>query len=438
MPLLCGPTPVTLPPSTVDRFSSIILAALLLCTGGLTRIAAVEKIIEVPIVTDYSVSDPEFAQTISHLLSAKLVDGNQVTELLDGVEFFPVMLEAISRATNTITFENFIWRSGEISDLFIAALSERARAGVRVLCIIDSFGALRFKHKDRNRLRAAGVELHIFNQIYPWNCWTWNHRTHRKTLVIDGKIGFTGGMCVSDQWDWDGVTPHPEKWRETQYMIEGPAVAQMQGVFSDNWMRGRSEVLHGEAFFPPLTEHGDSVAQVFKSGPRDGAENARLLYLYSIAAARKSIRIAHSYFVPDNLAIDMLVAARKRGVDVEVIAPGIIDWNIVRRAARSRWDDLMEAGVKFYEYQPARYHCKIMIVDDIWVTAGSINFDDRSFRINMEANMNVLDPEFAARQIEVFEADKAQSVFVDPARFENRPWYIKAVENFWGLFRGFL
>ena len=172
--------------------------------------------------------------------------------------------------------------------------------------------------------------------------------------------------------------------------------------------------------------------------PVDGAENARLLYLYSIAAARKSIRLAHSYFVPDNLSIDMLVAARERGVQIEIITPGIIDWNIVRRAARSRWDRLLEAGVKFYEYQPAKYHCKIMIVDDIWVTAGSINFDDRSFRLNGEVNINVLDPVFAARQIEEFEKDKARSIYIDPEEFTNRPWYIKAVEKFWGLFRGLL
>ena len=423
----------------MHRLKSIIQCLLLVTVlSGPVPARAVEKIIEVPIVTDYSVSDPEFAQTISHLLSAQLVAGNRITELLNGDEFFPAMLDAISNATNSITFENFIWRSGKMSDLFIEALAERARAGVRVLCIIDSFGALKFKRRDRNRLREAGVELYIFNQMYPWNCWTWNHRTHRKTLVVDGKVGFTGGMCVADEWNWDGETPDPHRWRETQFMIEGPVVAQIQGVFNDNWLRTSSEVLHGPEFFPELDAVGASIAQCFKSGPRDGAENARLLYLYSIAAARKSIRLAHSYFVPDNLAIDMLVAARERGVEVEVISPGIIDWNIVRRAARSRWGRLLEAGVKFYEYQPARYHPKIMIVDDIWVTAGSINFDDRSFRINGEANINILDAEFAARQIAIFEDDKAASIYVDPEKFENRPWYIKAVEHFWGLFRGLL
>ena len=307
-------------------FKSILhLILLLWLAGGVPGSNAVDKIIEVPIETDYSVSDPEFAQTISHLLSARLVGGNEITELVNGVEFFPVMLDAIRNATNTITFENFIWRSGMVSDWFIEALSERARAGVRVLCIVDGFGALKFKRRDRNRLRDAGVELIIFNPMYPWKFWTWNHRTHRKTLVVDGHLAFTGGLCIADEWYWDGIEPDPRRWRETQFMIEGPVVAQMQGVFSDNWMRSSSEVIHGADFFPVLSTNGASVAQCFKSGPVDGAENARLLYLYSIAAARKSIRLAHSYFVPDNLSIDMLVAACERGVQIEIITPGIID-----------------------------------------------------------------------------------------------------------------
>jgi len=393
---------------------------------------AVEKIIRTPIEVDYGVRDPAFQNTISHHLHDPLVPGNKIHELINGVEIFPAMLEAIGRATNTITFENFIWRSGQLSDQFIETLSERARAGVKVHCIVDSFGAFKFKHSDRKKLRAAGVELKIFNQIYPWNCWTWNHRTHRKLLVIDGQVGFIGGICLADEW-MGNATEH-DHWRDTEFQVEGPVVGQMQGVFMDNWMRCTSKVLEGTNYFPQLEPRGESVAQCFKAGPRDGAENARLLYLYSIAAARKSIRLSHSYFVPDDLAIDALLAAVKRGVKIEVITPGIIDWNIVRRAARARWNRLMEAGVQFYEYNPARYHCKQMIVDDVWVTCGSINFDDRSFRINGESNINIYDPVFAARQIEIFEQDKTQSTAISPEEFRKRKWYIRAVENFCGMF----
>jgi cardiolipin synthase len=419
---------------TFFRATGPLLLLLLFSSGW--NSPAVDKIIRVPIETDYSVREAEFHRSMSQHLHTPLVPGNKIKELINGVEIFPAMLEAIRQATNSITFENFQWQSGRLSDAFIKALGERARSGVQVHCIVDSFGAFKFKRADRQRLRSAGVELEIFNPILPWNCWTWNHRTHRKTLVVDGRIGFIGGICIADAWLGDAT--QPTHWRDTEYMITGPAVAQLQGVFMDNWMRATSEVLHGDKYFPPLEPLGDSLAQFFKSGPRDGAENARLLYLYSIAAARKNVRIAHSYFVPDNLAIDALVAAAQRGVNVEVIAPGIIDWNIVRRAARSRWRRLLEAGVRIYEYQPARYHCKIMIVDDAWVTCGSINFDDRSFRINGEANINVYDPEFVARQVAIFEADKSNSVEIPRERFKNRPWYIRAVENFWGLFRGLL
>lgn len=414
----------------------LCVAAFLLCCPGFVETRAVEKIIRSPIVTDYGVGDPAFLETITRQLHDPLLGGNKITELINGVQIFPAMLDAIRHASNSITFENFIWRSGELSDQFIDALTERARAGVRVHCIVDSFGAFKFKHSDRRRLREAGVNLQIFNQIHLFNCWEWNHRTHRKTLVVDGKIGFIGGICLADEWT--GNATDPKHWRDTEFKVEGPVVGEMQGVFMDNWMRCTSRVLHGTNYFPVNPPAGDSLAQCFKSGPVDGAENARLLYLYSIAAARKSIRLSHSYFVPDNLAIDMLVAAAERGVKIEIITPGIIDFNVVRRAARSRWDRLMRTGVQFYEYQPARYHCKLMIVDDVWVTCGSINFDDRSFRINGEGNINVYDPEFAARQIEVFERDKAESVRISRREFKKRPWYMRAVENFCGIFRGYL
>ena len=421
---------------TVRFPAPIWLLCVLLACCGFNASHAVEKIIRHQITTEYGVDHPSFHESISHHLHAPLVGGNKVKELINGIEIFPAMLKAIRGATNTITFENFIWRSGKISDQFIEALSERARAGVKVHCIIDGFGAYGFKTTDRKRLRASGVELEIFNPIRFWNCWEWNHRTHRKTLVVDGRVGFIGGICIADEWMGNAETPG--QWRDTEFMVEGPVVSQLQAMFLDNWLRCTSRVLHGTNYFPEILPAGKSLAQAFKSGPLDGAENARLLYLYSIAAARKTIRISHSYFVPDNLLIDTLVAAAERGVKVEIITPGKIDWNIVRRAARSRWDRLMDSGIQFYEYQPAKLHCKVMIVDDVWVTCGSINFDDRSFRINGEGNINIYDRDFAARQIELFEKDRSQSVLIDPKTFKKRPWGIRLVEHFWGMFRGVL
>jgi cardiolipin synthase A/B len=415
------------------KFAFHVVLAILLALAGGTSLA-VDKLIRVPIHTDYGVTDPAFTNSISGLLRTPMVGGNKIVDLNNGVEYFPAMLSAIASAQKTITFENFIWRSGQVSDRFIEALAERARAGVKVHCIVDGFGALKLKNRDKKRLTEAGVELKIFNRIRPWNLSKWNHRTHRKTLVIDGKVGFMGGICIANEWD--GNAESQAVWRDIEFKVEGPVVSQIQSIFMDNWIRTSSEVLHGPDYFPSLTnEVGNSMAQAFKSGPKDGAENARLMYLYSIAAAKKNIRFCHSYFVPDDLAIQMLVEAAQRGVKIEVIAPGFIDKNMVRRAARSRWQKMMDAGIEFWEFQPAKLHNKLMIVDDAWVTCGSINFDDRSFRINDEGNINILDHEFAKRQIEVFEADKKNSVRIDPAKFKKRPLIERIYENFCNLFR---
>lgn len=411
----------------------MFLALVALLLAG-EKALAVEKIIRKPIVTDYGVQDEAFTNTINGLIRPGLVGGNKVEELINGDRFFPAMLADIAKAEKSITFENFIWRTGNISDQFIEALSAAAKRGVKVHCIVDGFGALKFKKRDRERLRAAGVQLEIFNAIRPWNPRDWNFRTHRKTLVADGKVAYTGGLCIADSWT--GNAQDKDHWRETEFRMEGPVVAHIQGIFMDNWTRVRSEVLHGPDYFPDLPPAGNVMAQAFKSGPVDGAENARLLYLHSIASARKTLRLCHSYMVPDNLAIQMLVDAARRGVKVEIITPGHIDMNIVRRAARSRWDKMMDAGITFYEYQPSKLHTKVMIVDDVWVTCGSVNFDDRSFRINAEANANVYDAEFARRQIEIFEADKAKSEFIDPVKFKKRSVWIRCLEHFCALFRG--
>ena len=410
---------------------SVLLISLLIGASGCSTLQP-EKRIREPINTSYSVSDPPFAQSISQLLSAPLVDGNNVVELLNGAQIFPAMLEAIHNAQKTITIEMYIWTSGQVSSQFVAALVERARAGVKLHIIVDAFGSGKLNQSDRQQLRAAGAELVNYNPPLPFKLFRFNHRTHRKIMVVDGRIGFTGGVCIHD--DWAG-NAEPDRWRDTHFRIEGPVVSQMQGVFMDNWLQAQSEVLHGPAYFPAPHPAGQMKAQFFRSGPRDSAENARLAYQFSIAAARKSIRLAHAYFVPDALLFRTLLAARKRGVKVEIIVPSKIDNFAVKKAGRARWRGLLEAGVQFYEYQPTLYHCKIMIVDDLWVTAGSVNFDDRSFKINDEANINILDPGFAAALTKTFEADKTNSRLLSAAEFRGRNVFSKFFDHLFGLFR---
>jgi cardiolipin synthase len=272
-------------------------------------------------------------------------------------------------------------------------------------------------------MKSAGVELEIFRFMHLTRM---NFRTHRKLLVIDGRIGFIGGAGISDDWSGDGRTRG--NWRDSQYLVEGPAVGQLQQAFMDNWMQTRAAVLHGDDYFPELKEIGDQTCQVFKSSESEGADSARVMLLLSIAAARKTIRIANAYFVPDDLTREMLVDAAHRGVRVEIIVPGLdLDQQFVRKVGRSRWFPLLKAGVRFFEYEPARFHCKYMIVDDCWCSVGSANFDKRSLRLKEEANLNVLCGEFARAHTDIFEIDKALSREVTLEEWRHRPLAEKVI-----------
>jgi cardiolipin synthase A/B len=396
------------------------------------RSLTAEKRIQHAIQTDYSVDQAEFGDSVSHLLAAPLVEGNSVLELRNGNEIFPAMITAIRSAKKTVTLETFIWRPGEVSTEFVTALCERAAAGVKVHIIADALASAEMASADIEQLKKAGAEIVKYNPPFPFKVLSINHRTHRKILVVDGRIGFTGGVCLADEWLGNA---EPGKWRETHFRVEGPVVGQIQSVFMDNWLEMRGEVLHGRNYFPELKSAGSMKAQHFKSGPRDADENARMAYLLSIAAARKSLRLAHAQFIPDDLLIAALLDAHRRGVKIEIIVAGKIDNFAVKRAGRSRWGQLIEGGITMYEYEPTLFHCKIMIVDDVWVTAGSINFDDRSFRLNDEANINVLDRDFAAKLIRSFEEDKLKSRLLTAHDLNGRHWFNKCFDHFVGLFR---
>lgn len=411
-----------------------VVLGLVIVTAVFFRFSAA-KIVREPMVLGHGPDDPVFVDSLGPLLGAEFTRGNSIKLLSNGDAFFPPMLEAISRAEHSITLESYIWASGEVSEKFIAALSERARHGVKVHVLVDGMGALKFEDADQQRLLAAGVEFVYYGREH-W--WQWktdiNQRTHRKLLIIDGRIGFTGGMCVADEWL--GNATSQKSWREIQLQVEGPVVRQMQAVFITNWVQTTGRLLTGRDYFPaePVRREG-AVAQCYKSGPNEDPENARISYLMAIAAARKSIRISHAYFVPDDLAIEMLLAARARGVHVEVVIPAINDSRFGRAAARSRWDALLAAGVEFHAYLPAMYHAKVMIVDDFFLTIGSVNFDNRSFGINDEVNINVLDREVAQAGIKLFEDDKRASKPLTLEEFRARPWWQKKVDWLCGLFR---
>ena len=414
----------------------IALAVLVtaIVTIVILNVSTGEKKIEKRIHPLYGIEDPQFLRSMGTLLGPPIVPGNRVTGLSNGDEIFPAMLEAIRGAQRTITFETFIYWSGQIGREFADALSERALSGVRVHVLLDWVGSAKMTQDLLDEMEKAGVEVRKYHPLRWYNLGRLNNRTHRKLLVVDGQVGFTGGVGIAD--NWLGHAEDEEHWRDSHYRLEGPAVAQMQAAFLDNWMKTSGVVLHGDGYFPELEAAGDCPAQVFRSSPAEGSESVRLMYLLSITCARHSVRISAAYFVPDDLSVETIIAARRRGVSVQIILPGKkIDAPFTRRASRSRWGALLEAGVELHEFQPTMYHCKIMVVDEHWVSVGSTNFDNRSFRLNDEANLDVYDRDFAGTQVRDFEHDLQRARRVTLEEWKRRPLREKVVEHLAGLLR---
>lgn len=366
-------------------------------------------------------------RSIGQLLGPPLAEGNKITPLQNGDEIFPEILAAIARAKYSITFETFIYWSGDIGKKMADALIRKANEGVSVHILLDWAGSRQCDANLIEEMKSAGIQVERYRPLRWYNVSRLNNRTHRKILVIDGTTGFTGGVGIADQWE--GNAEDPDHWRDSHFKVEGPVVAQLQSAFLDNWNATRPEVLHGDPYFPKIKSAGKSLAQVFKSSPEEGSGSVRLMYLYSIAHANKKISIANAYFVPDSHVRKLLIDARNRGVHIEVIVPGPnIDTAITRRASRAVWGQLLKAGIKIYEYQPTMFHCKYMIVDNVWVSVGSTNLDNRSFRLNDECNLNVVDPELAEELSEVFEIDKAGSIEITLEHWKKRPLSEKIVE----------
>jgi cardiolipin synthase len=418
---------------------------LILITVVLTLLAALvyvnfagnEKKIKTEIAHLYSVDDPQFLRSMGLLLGPSIVDGNTATELVNGDAIFPSMLTAIRGAKKTVLFETYIYWSGEIGDEFADALSERARNGVKVHVLLDWVGSGKIDDNVIDKMKQAGVQVEKYHPLRWYNLGRLNNRTHRKLLIVDGSVGFTGGVGIAPLWT--GNAQDPDHWRDSHFRVEGPVVAQMQSVMLDNWAKTTGKVVHGVEYFPPPRAVGSQSAQVFASSPSGGSESMMMMYLLAITAAERTIDLSSAYFVPDDVTRQALVDAIRRGVKVRIVTPGEhMDADTVRRASRGLWGPLLEAGAQMYEYQPTMYHCKVMIVDGLMTSVGSTNFDVRSFRLNDEANLNVYDAGFAARQTQVFEADLKQSRKVTLQAWQSRPWREKLHEHALALFGSLL
>ena len=408
-----------------------LFAALITVSAGIfivIRLSAGEKQIRQQIPRLYSIDDPQFTRTLGVALGPPIVGGNRFRAYQNGDEIFPAMVAAIRGAKKSISFETYIYWSGEIGKQFADALAERARAGVKVNVMIDWVGSAKINNGFVAEMKDAGVDIQRFHPQQWYSIHRFNNRTHRKLLIVDGRIGFTGGVGIAEQWT--GHAQDKEHWRDSHYMIEGPAAANMQATFMDNWIKVTGAVLHGEEYYPEPVSVGNGAAQVFSSSPSGGSESMKLMYLLAITAARRSINLSSAYFVPDELSRGALVAALKRGVRVRIITPGPnTDVETVRRASRALWGELLEAGAEIYEYVPTMYHCKVMIVDEKFVSVGSTNFDPRSFELNDEANLNIFDGAFAREQNATFEKDVAQSRKISFEQWKARPWTSKLWEH---------
>ncbi|HEY0846716.1 MAG TPA: cardiolipin synthase [Noviherbaspirillum sp.] len=408
----------------------IIVAILLavLFTLLVMNLAEGEKKIQRKVASLYGVKDPQYLRSMGVLLGPAIAEGNRVQHLENGDEIFPAMLEAIRSAKRTITFETFIYWSGDVGRAFAEAFRERAQAGVKVHVLLDWVGSAKMDEVLLDVMRRGGVAIERYHQPHWYNLSRLNNRTHRKLLVVDGLVGFTGGVGIADQWT--GNAQDEWHWRDSHFRVEGPVVAEMQAVFMDNWMKTTGQVLHSADYFPKVERAGDLSAQMFSSSPTGGSESMHLMYLLSIASAKESILLSSAYFVPDELAVEALVAAARRGVSIRIITPGAhIDTDVVRRASRARWEPLLEAGIEMYEYQLTMFHCKVMVVDGFLVSTGSTNFDNRSFRLNDEANLNVYDKAFAAQMTAVFNKDLARAKRITLAQWRKRPLSGKLIER---------
>jgi cardiolipin synthase len=408
--------------------SKKLLALYLLLSTGC---AGVPEINKVPGVVPGGRS---FFSTVAAHTDAPIMGGNRVELLFNGDETFPAMLEAIRSARKSVTYAQYLYKDGPIAHELAEAFAERCRAGVEVKILLDSHGGSEIPKGIPDMWRRSGCHLEwfrrikLFQFITPWELLTYNYRNHRRVLVVDGKIGFTGGHGVSQAWTGDGRTK--DHWRDTDARVEGPIVQQLQAAFVESWRETTGDLLGDDLYFPPLEPKGNVHAQIVKSSPFGGGFESYLLFLLAIRSARKSIYITNPYFVPDERMTEALLKAVARGVHVVLLTPGKIDWPLVYRASRRGFGPLLRGGIEIYEYEPGLLHAKTMVVDGVWATVGTTNLDNRSFALNEEINLVLYDATIAGELEKAFHQDLQHSRQLTYDDWKSRPWSEKLLELF--------
>jgi cardiolipin synthase len=359
-----------------------------------------------------NLGEPAFFPTMEAHAQAPIVGGNRVTLLLNGEQIYPAILKAIRGARHTITYAQYSYEDGPIAHDVAEALAERCRQGVRAHILLDGIGTLSMPREYVELMEQGGCQVVSFRPIGPLGLTRVNNRNHRRILVIDGRIGFTGGSGVSSRWMGNGrVAGH---WRDTDVQVEGPVVEYLQGAFAENWVEATGAVLGGVDYFPrPIAARGQTHAQVIRSGPGGGSYAMYTIFLLALSSARRSIKITNPYVLLDDTMMDVLIQAARREVQVTFLVPGVIDHPLVRHAGRRQFGRLLEAGVEIHEYTAALLHAKTMVIDGIWATVGSTNLDHRSFKLNDELNVVTYGVDVASQLERVFADDLKYAKRID-------------------------
>lgn len=404
------------------RPAGALAIAILLSAGA--GCAHHDPVLQLPAL---EVGHPTFAATLAAYAGSAVVPGNRVEILLNGDEIFPAKLRAIKAARKSINYAQYVWEKGQPSEDIANALADRCEAGIPVNVLLDAVGALSMPAEYRKRMVDAGCRVETFRPLGSFAVDKVNYRNHRRILVVDGRVGIVGGSGTSGKWGGNGK--QQDHWRDTDVLVEGPVVEQMQGAFAENWLEATGIALGGKDYFPRPTEaKGDVAAQAVRSSPSGGSAAMYTMYLLAMASAQQSIYITNPYFLPDAKMIETLVETARKGVKVKLLLPGAIDHNLVRQASRSELGRLLRAGVEVYEYRPAMLHAKTMVVDSRWATVGSTNLDRRSFALNDEINLVVYNQSVAGRLERVFQDDLTRSTQVTLESWKDRGFVSRLLE----------
>jgi cardiolipin synthase len=370
---------------------------------------------------ELEVGSDDFLRATEAITMAPIAHGNEIDLLINGDEIFPAMIETMRGAQRSLNFLTYLYWSGDIADEIAAAVCERARAGVAVNVLLDAVGSARMDRRLARDMEDAGVTFAYFRPPKPYAMRRLNNRTHRKLLIADGAVGMTGGVGIAERWTGDAQDP--DHWRDTHVRVRGPVVRGLQGAFAENWLEATGDVLVGRAYLPELEPPaGGGAMQVVRSTAGVGDTNVEALYFLAIACARTSLHLTSAYFAPRPAFVEALTDAAARGVDVRVLVPGRhIDKEFVRQAGRAVYEQLLAGGVRIYEYRPTMIHAKTLTIDGVWCSVGSVNFDNRSFRLQDEVTLCVRSRSFAGRLDEQFERDLECSAEIDRGRWNGRP-----------------